>query len=112
MALQLAPTCSALTLLLSTGLPAGPLYQPCASIAEIDTHPPPPSQALYPPPLAPPPQRYLECSLYLARLLVSCGEAPAARCLLRQLDGDLERHALTLPDGPTAQSLLLAKGTF
>jgi hypothetical protein len=55
----------------------------------------------------------MECSLYLARLLVSCGEAAAATDLLQQLDVDVERHELTLPEGQGAQlSLLLSKASL
>jgi hypothetical protein len=55
----------------------------------------------------------MECSLYLARLLVGCGEAAAATDLLQQLDADVERHELTLPEGQGAQlSLLLSKASL
>jgi hypothetical protein len=55
----------------------------------------------------------MESSLYLARLLISCGEHAAASDLLQQLDSDLEAHELTLPEGQAAQlSLLLNKASL
>lgn len=51
--------------------------------------------------------RYMESSLYLARLLISCGEYVTASDLLQQLDADLEAHELTLPEGQGAQMTLL-----
>lgn len=57
--------------------------------------------------------RYMECSLYLARLLMSCGDSTAAAELLAQLDADVEKHELTLPEGQAAQlSLLLQKASL
>ena len=49
----------------------------------------------------------MECSLYLARLLLGCGQGEAARDILQQLDADIETHQLTLPDTQGQQLLLL-----
>lgn len=54
-----------------------------------------------------PHHRYMECSLYLARLLLGCGQGEAARDILQQLDADIEQHQLTLPDTQGQQLLLL-----
>jgi hypothetical protein len=48
----------------------------------------------------------MECSLYLARLLLTCGEAAAAADMLQQLDADIEQHQLTLPDTQVRDWLL------
>lgn len=55
----------------------------------------------------------MECSLYLARLLLACGESAAASDMLQQLDADIEQHQLTLPDTQAQQlSLLLSKAAL
>lgn len=52
----------------------------------------------------------MECSLYLARLQLTCGEAAAAADMLQQLDADIAQHQLTLPD-TQVRSLGLNTGT-
>jgi hypothetical protein len=49
----------------------------------------------------------MECVLFLARLCLRTGDAAAASALLQQLDTELSRRQLALPEGPAVQTRLL-----